>query len=119
MPVITFSKAQNLTTDAEQWANKLSGHIADPTAQAPQDIYPTQYLAFELDRGELDELLKSDAKKIVGILGYDTEEKTFCTIIVGLDGDYRPSANILPLETWPQLKGFNDLNDVVNGYLKV
>jgi hypothetical protein len=118
MAVITFDEAITMTTDSVAWMKKVSDFIKDPEKNpAPTDIYASQNLAFEIDTKELKGLLES-SEKIVGIMGYEAEKKTLSLIFVGTDGKYNPSAANPPRETWPRLKGNDDLNDVLKTYLK-
>lgn len=119
MAVISFSDAQGMATQCEAWMSSISKYIQDPVANpAPMDIYGTQKLAFKIDRAELEDLLKSDAKHIVGVLGLEPEVKSLSVIFVGLDTDLKAIPGLNPVETWPILQGMSGLSTVVNVYLK-
>ena len=118
MALISFSDAITMATDSEAWMKKVSDFIKDPVnSPVPTDIYATQKLAFEIDKKEMEDLVAA-SEKIVGILGYEAGSDSLSVIFVGTDKNYTPSVGNPPRQTWPTLKGNDDLNDVLNIYLK-
>jgi hypothetical protein len=116
MAEISFDDAKKMVTDGNEWLNNVSKLINGTTTNLPKDIYGTQKLAFEIDKGDLEAV--SGAAKVIGILGYEAEEHSLTVILVGVDEDYKPSAGLVPRQTWPKLKKMNEINDVLNGHLK-
>ena len=119
MAQITFTDAQGMTNQGNAWMKGVSDFIIDPVKNPkPTNIYGTQKLAFEIDKTDLAELLASGASKIIGVLGYETASNSLTVILVGTDASFKPSAANPPRQTWPMLKRYSNLSDVVNIYLK-
>jgi|GEM_PF-2999457 len=115
MATINFADARQMATDSDVWMKKVSDYIKDPNKTKPIDIYPTQKLAFEMDKSDLAALLDGD--RVVGILGYEGEYDTLTVILVSLDENGRPSEAVKPRQVWPLLKKMKELEDVLDTYL--
>ncbi len=116
MAVISFNAAKEMVINSKAWLKNVSELINGTATQPPPDLYNTQKLAFEIDKAELTDLLTAD--KIVGILGYEGAKASLSFIIVGVDGDYKPSSSLPPCQTWPLLKAMKDSGEVLNVYLE-
>lgn len=115
MAVINFADARQMATDGDVWMKKVSNYIKDPNTPKPTDIYPTQKLAFEIDKADIAALL--DGESIVGILGYESKFNTLTVILVSLDENGNPTETIKPRQVWPLLKKMDELQDVLDTYL--
>ena len=116
MAQISFDDAKKMVKAGNDWLNNVSELIQGTAPQPPTDIYGSQKLAFEISKSELAKLINAD--KVVGILGMESEAKSLCVILVGLDKEDRPSSELQPCQTWPMMKDMKHVDDVLNGYLK-
>ncbi len=115
MATINFEDARQMTADGDVWMKKVSDYIKDPNTGKPTDIYPTQKLAFEIDKADLAALLEGD--RVVGILGYENKYDTLTVILVSLDETGSPTEAVKPRQVWPLLKKMKELQDVLDTYL--
>jgi hypothetical protein len=117
MPVIKFSEARQMATDADKWMQEVSAYIKNPENPAPKDLFPTQKLAFKIEKKELASILEDGCDSIVGILGYEKDISSLTVIFVGTDKDGKLVPAIEPRETWPPLNKMDELNEVLKKYL--
>lgn len=115
MATIKFEDARLMTTEGEAWMRTLSNYISDPTSPKPQDLFETQKLAFEVDKADLEQLVKGD--RVIGILGFEKDAGSLTVVLVSVDENGHPNELVEPRQTWPLLKHMNELPDVLNTYL--
>ena len=115
MAVINYQDARDMVTGSHQWMSEVSAYFNAHGDNPPKDLYPTQKLAFEISKNELQDLMTQE--RIVGILCMEPNNCTLSVVLVGVDGDGNPEPKLEPCQTWPTLYKMSELQEVLNKFL--